>query len=110
MPAPSENLVELEQQLAGLLVEFEFLSAAWPKPKHILDRARIGRQRAETLLAIMDLRMRIANVRAKTLEDAAVQLRRLDAMAGDDDPEMALLVVSVLAVVEGAVLIRRRVS
>ncbi len=32
-----------------------------------------------------------------------VQLRRLDAMAGDEDPEMALLVVSVLAVVERAV-------
>ena len=47
--------------------------------------------------------MRIANVRAKTLEDAAVQLRRLDAMAGDEDPEMALLVVSVLAVVERVV-------
>ncbi len=84
-------------------MEFEVLSAAWPKPEHVLDRTRIGRQRAETLLAIRDLLMHIANVRAKTLEDAAVQLRRLDAMAGDEDPEMALLVVSVLAVVERVV-------
>ncbi len=44
--------------------------------------------------------MRIANVRAKTLEDAAVHLRRLDAMVADDDHEQALLVASVLAVVE----------
>ncbi len=103
MPVPSGHLVDLEQRLAGRLMEFEVLTAAWPKPEHILDRARIGRQRAETLVAIKDLRMRIANVKAETLEDCAVQLRRLDAMAGDDDPEMALLVVSVLAVVERAV-------
>ncbi len=99
MPAAG-HLVDLEQQLAGLLVQFEFLSEAWPKPVHILDRARIGRQRAETLLAVRHIERRIANVRAKTLEDCAVQLRRLDAMAGDDDPEMMLLVASVLAVVE----------
>ncbi len=100
MPVSSGHLVDLEQQLAGLLMEFEVLSEAWPKPAHVLDRARIGRQRAETLLAIRDLLMHIANVRAKTLEDAAVQLRRLDAMVGDDDHEQALLVASVLAVVE----------
>ena len=97
---PLASTARVPQQLAGLLVQFEILSEAWPKPEHILDRAGIGRQRAETLLAIRDLRMRIANVRAKTLEDAAVQLRRLDAMIGDDDREQALLAASVLAVVE----------
>ncbi len=38
MPAPSGRLVELEQQLAGLLVQFEILSEAWPMAPQAVDR------------------------------------------------------------------------
>ncbi len=100
MPVPSGHLVDLEQQLAGLLVQFEILSEAWPVAPRAVDRASIGREHSLALDAIGALQRRITVVRAETLADAAVQLRRLGAMAGDDDPEMMLLVASVLAVVE----------
>ncbi len=38
------NLVELERELEGLLVEYESLSRAWPKEPHVVARAKIGRQ------------------------------------------------------------------
>ena len=49
MPSPSESLLELEQQLAGLLVKFEILSAAWPKAPRAVDRASIGREHSLAL-------------------------------------------------------------
>ncbi len=45
MPAPSGHLVDLEQQLAGLLVQFEVLGVAWPKAPWAVDRGRFGRER-----------------------------------------------------------------
>ncbi len=49
MPAPSGHLIELEQQLAGLLVQFEVLSEAWPKAPRAVDRASIGREHSQAL-------------------------------------------------------------
>ncbi len=34
----------LERELAGLLVEYEILRAAWPKVRRAIDRARDGRE------------------------------------------------------------------
>ena len=39
MPDPSGHLVYLEQQLAGLLVQFEVLSEAWPMAPRSIERA-----------------------------------------------------------------------
>ena len=80
MPASSDHLVDLEQQLAGLLVQFEFLSEAWPMAPRAVDRASIGRERSQTLDKIGSLQHRITVTRAETLADAAVQLRRLEAI------------------------------
>ncbi len=79
MTAPSGHLVELEPLLAGLLMEFELLSEAWPKAPWAVDRARIDRENSQALDEIGALQQRITVSRAETLADAAVQLRRLEA-------------------------------
>ncbi len=77
----SGHFVELdEQQLAGLLVQFELLSEAWPKAPRAVDRASIGREHSQALDKIGSLQYRIIVLRAETLADAAVQLRRLEAI------------------------------
>ena len=60
---------------------FELLNAAWPHAPDVLERAKIGRQRSNTLSEIGRLQQRIVQAQAVSLEDAAVQLRRLVAMA-----------------------------
>ena len=47
MPASAGHLVDLEQQLAGLLVQFDFLSEAWPMAPRAVDRASIGREHSQ---------------------------------------------------------------
>ncbi len=49
MPASAGHLVELEQQLAGALVQFEVLSEAWPMAPRAVDRASIGREHSQAL-------------------------------------------------------------
>ena len=66
----------LEQQLVGLLLEYEVLRTAWPKGRHVLDRAKIGRQGERTLNRIHELEKAIASAQAQDLAEAAVQLRR----------------------------------
>ncbi len=80
MPAPSGHLVELKPQLAGLLMDFELLSETWPRAPRAVDRARIGREHSQALDEIGALQQRITVSRALTLADAAVQLRRLEAI------------------------------
>ena len=70
------DLVALEQQLVGLLLEYEILRAAWPKAEHVLDRAKIGRQVNDILDRIHGLEKEIASAQAHDLAGAAVQLRR----------------------------------
>ncbi len=109
MPAPSGHLVDLEQQLAGLLVQFEILGEAWPVAPRAVDRASIGREHSLALDTIGALQRRITVARAETLADAAVQLRRLEAIVGAgamlsiDWRGLTRLVGSIRAAVEGAV-------
>ncbi len=83
-------------------------NAAWPHAPHVLERAKIDRQRSDTLSEIGRLQQRIVQAQAVSLEDAAVQLRRLVVMAEETPRPRALLtspvarglLASVLAVVE----------
>ena len=98
---PSESdLVALEHELDTLLVEYAILSEAWPRAPGAVNRANIGRQVDSALRRIHEKEVVIVNSQARTLDDAAVQLRRLEAMI--DDPACRRLVASVLGVVEGA--------
>ena len=86
------TLVEMERELTGLLIEYDELAGAWPKGRHVLVRARTGRQAADALLRIADLQHDIATMPARTLPEAAVQLRRLAALfEGWDNPLRRLL-------------------
>ncbi len=100
MTGPPETLPVLESRLAERLLDFELLDEAWPCGRTAIERAEIGRQREEALSGIAVLRDRIVTARAETLVDAAVQLRRLVVMAEEVPWPRALLVTSVLAVVE----------
>ena len=88
----SATLVEMERELEDLLIEYDELETAWPKGRHVLLRARTGRQAADALLRIADLQNAIATTPARTVPEAAVHLRRLAALfEGWDDPLMRLL-------------------
>lgn len=100
MSGASETLPALEQRLAERLLAFERHDAAWPHVPYVLDRARIGQQRDDTLSEISRLQQRIVTAQAVTIEDAAVQLRRLKVWMGTRDTVSERLLASVLAVVE----------
>ena len=88
---PDVSLVDLEHELEGLLIEYEALSRAWPKEPDILTRAKIGRRVEDSLRRICELQHAIATAQAKTIPDAAVQLRRLAVLLdGQDDPILRL--------------------
>ena len=110
------SLVDLERELEELLVEYESLSRAWPKEPDVLTRAKIGRRVEDALRRIYEIQHAIATAQAKTIPDAAVQLRRLAVLldgqggpilrlqAGLDDQGEAVrrLLASALAAVETA--------
>ncbi len=83
LPSPADfeqgadGLVEMEPELTRLLIEYDELETAWPKCRHVLIRAKAGRQVADALLQIARLQTDIATTPARTLPEAAVQLRRL---------------------------------
>ena len=60
------GLVDMERKLIRLLIEYDELEAAWPKCRHILVRARIGRQVADALARIDALEHAIATTPART--------------------------------------------
>ena len=113
---PGAGLVELERELDALLLEYESLSRAWPKEPDILTRAKIGRRIENSLRPICELQHAIGTTQARTIPDAAVQLRRLAALLDTrDSPLMRLqtpseeegrtmrhLLGSAMAVVEAA--------
>ncbi len=113
---PDVSLVDLERELEGLLLEYEALSRAWPKEPDVLTRAKIGRRVENALRRICKLQHAIATAQAKTIPDAAVQLRRLAVLLnGQDAPILRLqaglddqretvrrLLASALAIVEAA--------
>ena len=106
---PGAGLVDLERELEALLVEYESLSRAWPKEPDVVARAKIGHQVDDALGRIYELHRAITRTQAKTLPDAAVQIRRALAaieahdckspFPGSERTEIMLL-ASVLAVVE----------
>ena len=110
MPAATESLPALEQCLIDSLLCLERLDEAWPRERTAPERAEIGRQRSIALLDVETLQQRIMRARAESLDDAAVLLRRLVALADADEapnprrlfaePDVRRLVASVLAVVE----------
>ncbi len=78
--AADEGLVEMEIELTRLLIEYDELRTAWPKGSHVLVRARIGRQVADTLTRVDDLEHEIATTPARTPAEAAVRQRRIAAL------------------------------
>ncbi len=91
---PDVSLVDLERELEGLLVKYESLSLAWPKEPDILTRAKIGRRVEDSLRRICELQHVIATAQARTIPDAAVQLRRLAVLLdGQDGPILRLQAV-----------------
>ena len=97
------------EQLASLLVQFEVLGEAWPMAPRAVDRASIGREHSQALDKIGSLQHHITVSRAETLADAAVQLRRLEAiidtggMLSIDWCGLTRLVSSIRGTVERAV-------
>ncbi len=88
---PDISLVDLERELEGLLVEYESLSQAWPKEPDIQTRANIGRGVENALKRICELQHAIGTTQARTIPDAAVQLRRLAVLLdGQDTPILRL--------------------
>ena len=86
------GLVEIGHELTRLPIEYDELETAWPKCRHVLIRARAGRLAADALSRIDDLQNAIATTPARTVPEAAVQLRRLAALFEVwDNPLMRLL-------------------
>ena len=77
----ADGLVEMERELTRLLIEYDDLRTAWPKGGHVLVRAKIGRQVADTLARIDTLEHVIATTPARTPAEAAVRRRRLAALS-----------------------------
>ena len=75
-----DGLVEMERELIGFLLVYDEPRTAWPKGRHVLVRAEIGRQVADALARIDDLEHVIASTPARTLPEAAVRHRRLSAL------------------------------
>ena len=105
-----KTLVDLEHQFHCRLLEFARLDDEWPKGATALIRAKIGRQHSEALSDIAELEKRIFEARAESLDDAAVQLRRLAAVMDEIDvrkllssPGVRRLVMSVSNAVERVV-------
>ena len=75
LPSPADHepgadgLVEMERELTRLLIEYDELETAWPKCRHVLVRARAGRQAADALLRIGDLQDAIATATARTVAE-----------------------------------------
>ena len=76
-----DGLVEMERELTRLLLEYDELKTAWPKCRHVLVRAKIGRQVADALSRIADLVNDIITTPARTPAEAAVRRRRLAALS-----------------------------
>ncbi len=97
---PMAALPTLERELHGCLIEYEALSEAWPRGRTAMERYRIGKKVDAALKRIAELEAAIAGAKAMTLEDAAVQLRRV--LARLDDASLEALVMSALGAVEAA--------
>ena len=96
------DLAALERELEEMLVQFEILDATWRKAPRALDRWALGKEHDANLARIRDLQVAIASTPARTLADAAVLLRRLNAWLDDGTVAELQMLRSALNVVEGA--------
>ena len=106
---PSDPLVVMECELAGLSVEYGILKRAYPGEKRADDKARVAREMSRIQRRIAELQGAIIETEAETPAGAAVQLRRLQGMMGDlrprphspvDMAEPHRLLASALAAIE----------
>ena len=77
---PSESLVDMERELAGLVVEYGILKKAYHNETQADDLANIARAMSRTRERIAELQQAIVETEAETPAGAAVQLRRLQRM------------------------------
>ncbi len=94
------DFAALERELAGFLVEYEILQAARLKAWKLKDRLRAARGLDKTERRIVRTHIAIATAKARSLSDAAVQLRRVSARLEDTDETSREMLASALAVVE----------
>ncbi len=95
---PTASLPALEQHLEARPLELDKLHRSRPALPTALDRAEAGERIDELLDAIAELQRMIDTSPAKTLEDAAVKLRRLGANVERGQP--ARLLAGALQAVE----------
>ena len=77
---PSDALVGMEREIAGLAVEYGILKRAYPGEKQADDRANIAKEMSRIQGRIVELQGAIVETEAKTPAGAAVQLRRIQGM------------------------------
>ncbi len=100
---PAADLPSLEQRLEACLIELERLYEARPRMSDALARAGAGQRIDELLDEIAVLQQEVERSPAETLEDAAVQLRRLAAWIDGANEVPERLLASALRAVERAV-------
>ena len=98
---PVNSLPVLEHELDRLLVEYGVLDEAGRKAARAMDRWRIGKKADQALEELQRVQRAIMETRATDLADAAVQMRRLQALL-DEEPGAQALLGSALGVVEAA--------
>ncbi len=69
------------RDLARLLIEHDERETALPECRHVLIRAKIGRQVADALSRIGELQNAIATTPARTPAEEAVRRRRIAALS-----------------------------
>ncbi len=78
------SLLALEQHLEVRLIELDGLHQSRPSLPTALNRAKAGQRIDDLLDAIAELQRMIDVSPAKSLEDAAVKLRRLKCLCGGE--------------------------
>ncbi len=99
-PMPATSLPALEQHLEARLLELEKLHRTRPSLPTAMARAEAGQRIDDLLDEIAEIQRMIDTAPAKTLEDAAVKLRRLEAYVERGQP--ARLLAGALGAVERA--------
>ena len=79
---PSDPLVSMERELAGLAVEYGILKRAYPGETRADDRANVAREMSRARERIAELQKAIIETEAESPAGAAVQLRLLQGMMG----------------------------
>ena len=94
------DFAALERELVCLLLKLNALQEASPKVRRVIYRARVSRAIDTTEHRIAEIQSTIAAAEARSLSDAAVQLRRVSARLEDGDDMSRTMLASALAVVE----------